>query len=620
MAHLIVDIETTGLLRGGNRIHCIVTKDVETGHVQVYDDRPERCFDFAKRDLEDAHSLIGHNLLSFDLPFLEEIWPDFKRPPLIWDTLICSRFFYDTNVLMEQDMRRRPEGMPPKLYGRSGLEAWGYRLGQRKGEYGKQEQAWDTYTPEMLAYCQQDVELTAALWELFERKIDQLKSPEPLRMEHDLQVIMSLQEKEGFRFDLGAADGVRQELQQRFDDLQEGLTRQFIYVPDQIFVPKRDFTYKKAGKDHDPQRGGGSHYSIKCGAEIQRLKPFNPTSRQQLAWVLINKLEMVLDKKTETGRDKVDEAILEELQLTCKEEHKPVIACFAEMLKLQKWLGQLAYGENSWLKTVAADNCIHHQCFLGTATFRQAHSHPNLGQVVSAPWARKLFLPHPGQVLVGADLQGLELRVLGHYLAKHDGGSFANTVVNGDIHQQNADRVGCSRREVKTLTYAFLYGAGDLKLGHTFAPELSDAKKRELGKELRVKFLKAIPGLDPLITKVKNHVRGHGLLPAIDGRYVHCSAEHAALNFICQSAGAILSKRWVLLIKQMLSDEGLTHGRDYSFCAYVHDEVQISSHADHVELIKDVTEAAALKAGEYYNFRVPITAEATFGKTWAETH
>ena len=69
--------------------------------------------------------------------------------------------------------------------------------------------------------------------------------------------------------------------------------------------------------------------------------------------------------------------------------------------------------------------------------------------------------------MVGCDLEGLELRCLGHYLAKFDEGSFADVVLNGDIHQQNADRVGCTRSRSETLTYAFIYGAGDQKLGHS---------------------------------------------------------------------------------------------------------------------------------------------------------
>ena len=222
--------------------------------------------------------------------------------------------------------------------------------------------------------------------------------------------------------------------------------------------------------------------------------------------------------------------------------------------------------------------------------------------------------------MVGADLEGLELRALGHYLSAYDQGSFADVVVNGDIHQQNADRVGCSRRDVKTITYAFIYGAGDAKLGHSLRPEMSDAQKKQLGQELRRKFLDAIPGLEPLIDAVKQRVRASGRLRGLDGRPIFCRAEHAALNYLLQSAGAILSKRWVVIGQDMLDTAGLTYDIDYTRCAYVHDEVQLSVMPSEVDRVKAILEAAAPEAGKYYNFRVPITAVADHGENWGDTH
>jgi DNA polymerase I-like protein with 3'-5' exonuclease and polymerase domains len=222
--------------------------------------------------------------------------------------------------------------------------------------------------------------------------------------------------------------------------------------------------------------------------------------------------------------------------------------------------------------------------------------------------------------MVGADLEGLELRALGHYLSNYDEGSFADVVVNGDIHQQNADRVGCSRRDVKTITYAFIYGAGDAKLGHSLRPELSDAQKKALGAELRRKFLDAIPGLEPLIEAVKLKVRASGRLRGLDGRPIFCKAEHASLNYLLQSCGAILSKRWVVIGQQLLDDAGLTYDVDYTRCAYVHDEVQLSVVPTEVDRVKALLEASAPLAGQYYNFRVPITAAADHGENWADTH
>jgi hypothetical protein len=291
--------------------------------------------------------------------------------------------------------------------------------------------------------------------------------------------------------------------------------------------------------------------------------------------------------------------------------------CLFVCLPCRKWLGQLSEGANSWFNSIEDDGCIHHSCTLATQTGRNAHRGPNLGQVVSAPWARELFVPHAGHVMVGADLEGLELRCLGHYLARFDEGAFAEVVLNGDIHQQNADRVGCTRKEVKTLTYAFIYGAGDQKLGHSLSPELSDAQKKQLGQELRRKFLDAIPGLEPLIDAVKERVRGSGRLRALDGRPIFCRAEHAALNYLLQSAGAILSKRWVVIGQDLIDQAGLTYHSDYTRCAYVHDEVQLSVLPIEADHVVQLLEQAAPLAGQYYNFKVPITASGAQGINWA---
>jgi len=223
-------------------------------------------------------------------------------------------------------------------------------------------------------------------------------------------------------------------------------------------------------------------------------------------------------------------------------------------------------------------------------------------------------------MMVGADLEGLELRCLGHYLHRFDDGNFARVVLDGDIHQQNADRVGVTRREVKTLTYAFIYGAGDAKLGHSLSPELSDAQKKQLGQELRRKFLDAIPGLEPLIDAVKSKVRNSGRLRGLDGRPIFCRAEHASLNYLLQSAGAILSKRWLVIGQDMIDEAGLTYDVDYTRCAYIHDEQQLSVVPSEVDRMKDLLTRAAPRAGEYYNFKVPITASADSGSSWAATH
>ena len=429
-----------------------------------------------------------------------------------------------------------------------------------------------------------------------------------VELEMRMAEIMAQQERSGFRFDLQKAEYVKVELQKEMDDIEAQLAKRFLYVPGKVFTPRR----------RDKTKGYWS------GAPLTKLTDFNPTSRQHIAWVLQNFRGARFTKVTETGKPKVDEATLSEMRdialqqgnLKLNEECE----MFIRLLTLQKWLGQLSEGSNSWLNTIEEDGCIHHSCSLATQTGRNAHRGPNLGQVVSAPWARELFVPHPGHVMVGADLEGLELRCLGHYLHRFDDGAFADVVLNGDIHQQNADRVGCTRKEVKTITYAFIYGAGDAKLGHSLHPELSDAQKKSLGQELRRKFLDAIPGLEPLIDAVKEKVRASGRLRALDGRPVFCRAEHASLNYLLQSCGAIISKRWCVIGQDLIDEAGLTYDIDYTRCAYVHDEVQFSVVPQEVDRFKELLENAAPLAGDYYDFRVPIAASADSGESWASTH
>jgi DNA polymerase-1 len=427
-------------------------------------------------------------------------------------------------------------------------------------------------------------------------------------LEMRMASIMAQQEASGFRFDLQAAERVRGEFEQEMTELQDKIAKRFIYVPGKVYTPKR----------------GNKTKGYVAGAPMTKLLDFNATSRQHIAWALQNFSNARFTKVTDTGKPKVDEAALSELRDRALQQENLKLheecEMFIRLLTLQKWMGQLSEGSNSWFNTIADDGCIHHSCSLATISGRNAHRSPNLGQVVSAPWARELFIPHPGMVMVGADLEGLELRALGHYLAVFDQGAFADVVVNGDIHTQNAERVGCSRSEVKSLVYGFIYGAGDVKLGHILHPELSDAQKKSLGTELRRKFLDAIPGLEPLVNAVKAKVRSAGQLKALDGRPIFCRAEHSSLNFLLQSCGAILSKRWCVIGQDLLDEAGLVYDHDYTRCAYVHDEVQLSVIPAEVDRVKELLVNAAPMSGKYYNFRVPITAAADNGDNWAATH
>ena len=435
-----------------------------------------------------------------------------------------------------------------------------------------------------------------------------VKIPDCVKLEMTMAHLMAIQEASGFRFDMDAAERVRNNLACEAESIEEKIRATYQYYPGKVFTPKR--TSAKTG--------------YVAGAPMTKLIDFNPTSRQHIHWALTTYRGARFTKVTDSGKAKVDEATLSEVRdlalAAGNTQLHEECEMFIRLLTLQKHMGQLSEGTNSWFNSIEDDGCIHHSCSLATQTGRNAHRGPNLGQVVSAPWARELFVPHPGHVMVGADLEGIELRALGHYLARFDEGSFADVVCNGDIHQQNADRVGCTRPQVKSLTYAFIYGAGDQKLGHVLHPEYSDAQKKALGSDLRRKFLDAIPGLEPLINAVKLKVRETGKLKGLDGRPIFCDGEHKALNFLLQSCGAILSKRWCVVSQELIDTAGLTYDSDYTRCAYVHDEQQFSVLPSEAERVAKLLVDAAPIAGQYYKFKVPITAASDIGDNWAATH
>ena len=272
----------------------------------------------------------------------------------------------------------------------------------------------------------------------------------------------------------------------------------------------------------------------------------------------------------------------------------------------------ISEGVNAWLKLSTTSSRIHHHCSVGCATHRCSHRNPNLAQVPSDERFRRLFTPTPGFHMVGADLSGIELRMLAHYLARYDGGKYADILLNGDIHQENADKIGISRREVKTVTYAFLYGAGDKKIGTSFDGSLGEVEAARKGKEIRKAYVDAIEGLSDLLKAVKRAAE-RGYIRTLDGRNLSVDKGHIALNYLLQGSAAVIAKRWMVLADEKLNNH--THQ-----LAFVHDELQYECPPEHADYLKIILEGMAKEAGEYYNLRIPIAAEAKSGSNWAEVH
>ena len=383
---LVADIETNGLLRQANPvIHCLVTKDLDTGQINTYDDtgKNETVVTGVKY-LELADEVWGHNWVGFDEQFIREVYPFYEPRGFAYDTLILSRLMMTD--MLDRDFRSKPAGMPANLYGRHSLESWAYRLNTRKDDFGKTTD-WAEYSPEMLEYCIQDVEVSEKLANLFIPKLDQYK--QCIELEHKMAQIMAWQERKGFPFNEAKAYELESKLRSELEELSAEMQNAFHWVDGGEFTPKR------------PNKTRG----YVADAPMSRLREFSPTSRQHIAWAFANHRGWEPKELTDSGRPKIDEKILMEIDT---DESKK----FARILELQKHLGMLSEGQNAWLKLVT-DGRIHHSCVLNTNTGRNVHMRPNLSQVPSQSEYRELFNPGPGRVQVGLMLPGWNCVYLG---------------------------------------------------------------------------------------------------------------------------------------------------------------------------------------------------------------
>jgi len=415
--------------------------------------------------------------------------------------------------------------------------------------------------------------------------------PKWITLEHRVAEILTEQELHGWFFDEPAARQLAQTLYAELDSLNQLLRKRYPYVEGPEFTPKR------------PNRTQG----YVTGATFTRLKEFSPTSRDHIAWVMQKHHGWKPDKVTASGKAAIDEVVLKDIGT---EEALQFFRC----LELTKQLGMLSEGVNAWLKLVR-DHRIHHHCSVATNTFRCAHRKPNLAQVPSDLEFRKLFCASPGYVMVGADLAGIELRMLAHYLARYDGGRYGDVLLNGDIHQENADKIGISRRLVKTVTYAFLYGAGDHKIGLSYDAQLSPQAAKKKGAEIRQAYMDAIPGLEKLVTAVKSKAES-GYINLCDGRRCAVDGSHKALNYLLQGSAGIVAKRWMIHTHNTIKTCEIKAHQ----LAFVHDELQFECPPDYSDTLSSALTLSALMAGETYNLRVPIEAEAKVGMTWADVH
>lgn len=641
----VFDIETDGFLEDLTKIHCVNLIDRTTGKSLAFNGGIYSDGTPAPRDgtieeglelLANADCVAGHNIIRYDIPAIQKLHPQWKPPATVIDTLVCANVIY-TNVA-DRDFNAMRKGTLSKefqkmgLIGKQSLEAWGMRLGVLKTVYDwENDGKWQHFTKTMDDYARQDPVVNLALLEQIESK---QFSPECLDLEHAVARIVWKQCQRGWAVSVTAMEALTAKLQKRHAEINAQLTSLFQpwFMPDvakgtATFTPKKD----------DKKRG----YTALVPFSRVKQVVFNPASRDHIADRLMKVRGWVPTQFTDGGKPKVDETVLESLSW-------PEAKALAEGLMIEKRIGQVATGNEAWLKAVR-DGRIHGTVNTnGAVTGRMTHARPNVAQTprIGTPFGeecRACWVASDGLVLVGADASGLELCMLAHFMARYDGGAYAITVTSGkkedgtDVHTVNMKAAGLRLRDsAKTFVYALLYGAGDYKLGMISYDDFDDETKakfnakfpkkgqrvnalKALGKKRRAALMSNLPALGKLAEAVKR-AAARGYLVGLDGRLLHIRSEHAALNTLLQSAGALVMKKALVFLDASLDVSIRSTGAVAAFVGNIHDEWQIETQKEIADDVGKLACEAITKAGEYFKFRVPLSGSYSVGANWAETH
>lgn len=601
---LLFDIEANALaIKDTTCIHCIWIYDTET---EKYHGFTPDTIPAGVQMLSDAtHNGVyidAFNGFGYDYKVLYWLHGDIFRPnqKFLTDSLLKARLVY-SDLFNQLDDKLAATGVLPKnLMGSHSLKAWGYRLGKHKGEY---EGGFDYYNQDMYTYCKQDVVVMAALKKLLDKHEWADEAGHPMSLELAIRKIITNQEDYGISFDLAKAEELEATLVSRSQELCQSLKNSFgmFYMPGPVFTPKA--TSAKTG------------YTSGCPLTKLNLVEFNPGSRHHIVNRFRWKYKHQFTDLTETGQPKVDESILDKLEY-------PEAKNLSEYLMLQKRIGAVATGENAWTRLVDRSTMrIHGKVNTqGTPTGRATHSNPNVGQVPSVRAAygkecRALFKATEGNVLVGADLSGLELRCLAHYMFRYDNGAYRDELLNGDIHSKVQHVVGLPTRDkAKTLSYALIYGAGDAKLGSIINGT------REDGAEMRKRYLEGIKGFEQLTIDVQHVAKTRCTIIAPDGRHMPVRAAFSALNTLLQGCGAVVSKQAILEVHKIIRDEFDGYYNRAHQIWWVHDEIAFDTDESIAEDIGKACVRGFERSGLVLKLNCPITGEYKIGNNWAEIH
>ena len=627
--YLIIDIECESLTP--QTIWVAVTKDVQTNEEKIWitpheTNTQEFCSYLS------GYTLVGHNIIGFDLPAINRLCNAQYELSKCLDTLVLSRLANSWK------------------YSNHSLDSWGVRLGNNKIKFDE----YDKLTQEMVDYCVQDVRLTNQLFLKYkDGLVEQPEYQDAIRLEHDSAILCNEIEANGFYFNTEKARELHQEIVSRLEVLTKEIKEDF--KPKSILikeinpkltakgsVSKTDFRFL----DGIPEEYG---YSANAPFSLFEYKEFNPGSPKQrievlneCGWRPTEKTDGHLKAEREGDTAKLKEFAIygwktSEVNLATLPEHAPEGA-----RKLVQWitLDSRRSSLEEWLNAVSSlDNRIHGRFnHIGSWTHRKSHTSPNMANIPSSFYLpkdkvptpvesinstynsvmRSLWTVPPKRMLVGTDAEGIQLRVLAHYI---NNPQYTESIVNGkkedetDIHNVNKRALGLNhitRDDAKTFIYAWLLGAGTRKIAEILRTDSKGAKFAQDS------FLMSIDGLSRLKNEVIPRNAEQGYFIGLDKRIVVCDSEHKMLAGYLQNGESVIMKWANRIWYNKLKKKGIWFRQVND----VHDEWQteIEECVETARYVALVQQESIRQAGEELGVQCRLDGSSQIGYNWLETH
>lgn len=699
---IIFDLESNGLLDSLTHIWCAVTHDLESGETKVFSDYSDQVLDGNINDFVDflyaQPKVCGHNIIAFDLPAIEKVTGRVYEGEVV-DTLLLSKLLHFTRI--------QPKGAKS----RHSLEAWGIRMGVSKPE---QEQ-WLVWEEAMLHRCKEDVRINTLTHEkLMAEIVLQPGIDKCIRLEHHVARISRRQVVNGWLLDGKKLQENIDYLDEEIERLRfstepsipsvvkqkdpkmswtdaNKIMKEFGFGWKKVPITRMDHLgrpIKKTFKPIKPKILKSGLYD-KWTSLWFGIPPENalgdrliagPYTRIEFSRVKLSQHALVKeyllkqgwqptqwtfkkDRDGKTLRDDRNKPITNSPILTedsydsIQGETGNNISRWATLVHRRNTLANPKNDTKGWQNIIREDGrlvCVPDT--LGAATGRMTHKNlVNVPGVKSlfGKEMREVFIAEGGNVLVGADAAGAQLRLLAAAMEDED---YVKLVVDGseededgkfigtDVHTQNGlaaglidpndvewlrnhnhghpeygtyhDRFVGRRGASKNFIYGLLFGAGDAKMGILVNGGAAE------GKRLKESFLAGFPKLQVLVDKLTDQYNSskkkykEGFIYGADGRRIYVDSPHKVLNYLLQGNEAIYMKNVMVLADQLLTKNSV---RAKLLCFY-HDELNMEVHPDDVDRTVKILAHSFGRAGEKLNFTCPMASDPKVGKNWYQIH